>query len=207
MKKTLVACSFALALSLATQASQAALVVDQQQTAQTVEGVAMLPSWTSIGQSFIPTLDSIDWAEFMLRAETSTPVTVRLSILDGVSGNNGLGGAVLGMSDPETVLFSDTLGTVTFDFGTPIALTPGNTYVLQVNLLSGGVLKFGSTFNSPYTDGRMFQSPYPTTIMQAEDFYFREGVTAAVNGVPEPSGLVLAGLALAGLAAVRRRQG
>lgn len=199
--------SFAVALCLslgAVQQTQAAPVVDQQQTAQTVEGVALLPSWTSIGQSFVPQQGAIDWAEFLLRAETSTPVSISVSVLDGVTGSNGLGGTVLGTSETKLIGFLDSLAAVLFDFTTPLALTAGNTYVLRLNLQSSGTLKFGSTFNSAYTDGQMFQSPYSPGLLSSQDLYFREGTTAS-NAVPEPTTLLLAALGLTGLAATRRR--
>jgi len=183
--------------------ARAALVVDQQQTLQTVEGVAILPSWTSIGQSFTPGLNAIDWAEFRLRSETATEVSVSLSILDGVVGSNGLQGPVLGTSSSVTVPFSETLQDILFSFTTPVSLTPGGTYVLRLELLSAGGLKFGST-GQEYAGGRMFQSPYPAAQLLAdEDFYFREGVTR-VSNVSEPAGIALLGLGLAGVGLGRR---
>lgn len=203
-KKSMSAFAIAAVLGLgAMHQAGAALVVDQQQTLQTVEGVALLPSWTSIGQSFTPGLDAIDWAEFRLRSETTTEVSVSLSILDGVVGDNGLGGSVLGTSSSVTVPFSEALQDILFTFATPVSLTPGGTYVLRLDLLSAGALKFGST-GQEYAGGRMFQSPYNAAQLLAnEDFYFREGVTS-VTSVSEPGGIALLGLGLAGMGLSRR---
>ena len=66
--------------------ARADLVVDQQQTSQNGTGLAQY----SIGESFTPTATRMDTVEFKLFSEGST--TLQLAILDGLVGNDGLGG-------------------------------------------------------------------------------------------------------------------
>jgi hypothetical protein len=151
----------------------------------------------SIGQSFTPTLNRIDAAEVSLAA--GGPVSFQLLILDGVSGAGGLSSPVIGMSDPVPVN-SATLSMVHFDLQSPLALTPGQVYVLHVVNLSGTAFNFGATGGNPYPGGQSFQSNLPTTLIANEELVFSEGLH-----VPEPTshGLTVAAV---GAGALRRRR-
>lgn len=175
--------------TFATQAN-AQLVVDQQQTVNQSGGGAIAPSWTSFGQSFRPALSSIDWAEFVLQNESSpfTPISLSLSILNGVVGDNGLEGPVIATS-PAVSLTSTTHAPLQFQFASTVALTPGNTYVLRVNILTPNEgLGWRQAFGNPYPNGQMLQSPYESEFLDSEDAMFREGVGRSVNwNVAPPS--------------------
>ena len=167
-------------------------IVDQQQAANGSGGGGINPPWSSIGQSFTPSLSSIDWAEFTLRAE-SAPVVFHLAIRDGLSGDNGLAGTVVGVS-PEVTVSNTNFAPVLFELPS-VALTPGHTYVAEVvaDTLNTG-FQFKESFGNPYSAGQMLQAPYPASLFarNGEDFTFREGVTA-VTAVPEPATSALFG--------------
>jgi hypothetical protein len=180
----------------------AVLVTDQQQSLTDSTGGAVAPSWTSFGESFKPGLSSIDWAEFSLRNESSpfTPISLSLSVLNGLSGTNGLQGTVLATS-PAVSLTSLTYAPLHFQLASSLALTPGNTYVLRVNIITQNQgLGWEQKFGDAYTGGTMLQSPYDyTTVLAGQDYKFSEG-----TGVPEPSSaLVLLGAGI--MAGLRRR--
>jgi hypothetical protein len=88
------------------------------------------------GQSFIPTLPGIDYVEVMI-GDFGSSLTVQ--ILDGMVLFDGLGGPIIGTSNPTYV---DTVhpptGTgqhqmIHFDFPTTVSVTPGNTYVFRLS--------------------------------------------------------------------------
>ena len=188
--------------------ADAAFVVDQQQTTTNSGGGAVAPSWTSFGQSFTPSLSSIQWAQFSLENQSSpfTPISLSLSVLNGVSGTNGLGGAVLATSPAVSLTSTAAFAPTLFQLSSPLALTPGNSYVLEVNILTQNQgLGWQQTSNDTYPGGQMLQSPYSTSILSGQDYLFSEGV---IGSVPEPSSalaLVIAG-GMAGLCHRRRRR-
>jgi hypothetical protein len=190
----------------ATRAEATAVpVIDQQQPLTDSTGGASAPSWTSFGESFTPGLSSIDWAEFSLRNESTnsgpfTPISLSLSVLNGLSGTNGLQGTVLATS-PAVSLTSLTYAPLHFQLASSLALTPGNTYVLRVNIITQNEgLGWEQKFGDAYTGGTMLQSPYDyTTVLAGQDYKFSEG-----TGVPEPSSaLVLLGAGI--MTGLRRR--
>lgn len=179
------------------------LVTDQQQLNYTSGGGAIAPSWTSFGQSFTPTLNSIQWAEFTLENQSSpfTPIDLSLSILDGQVGANGLGGAVLATS-PTVSLTSLSYAPLEFQLSSPLALTPGNQYVLEVNIVTQNQ-GLGWEQGGPYSGGQMLQSPYSTSLLAGQQYVFSEGI---ITAAPEPSALAFAGLGALGLLGFRRRK-
>ncbi len=178
-------------------------VTDQQQPNYTSGGGAIAPSWTAFGQSFTPTLNSIQWAAFTLQNQSSpfAPINLSLSILDGQVGGNGLGGTVLATS-PTVSLTSTSLATLVFQLSSPLALTPGNQYVLEVNILTQNE-GLGWEQGGPYSGGQMLQSPYPTSLLTGQQYVFSEGI---ITAAPEPCTLALAGLGILSLLRFRRRK-
>ena len=172
-------------IALGAGRAEASLIVDQQQLVSNSGGGATNPPWTSFGQSFTPTLSSIQWAEFTLKNESSpfVPIDLQLAILDGQVGSNGLGGPVLAVS-PNAVLSDTSFTTVHFQLSTPLALTPGHQYVLQVNILTTNAgLGWEQAFIA-YSGGQMLQSPYNTSILAGQQYVFSEGILDDSGFVP-----------------------
>jgi hypothetical protein len=119
------------------QARAAIVVIDQQNLASPRDG-GNIGAGNSVGQSFLPTLNEVDAAAFGLEegSNSSGPVTAHLAILNGVSGSDGLGGAVLGTS-PNVTFSNTSFATIEFDLSSPVSLVPGDTYVLEIIPTSG----------------------------------------------------------------------
>jgi hypothetical protein len=133
------------------------------------------------GQSFTPTQSRIgvfevEVADFGAIAE--------VQILDGVSGFDGLGGAVLGTSNP---VFVDVSRPFQFIFPGGIALTPGDTYVARIFATSGtfapGIAGISITTNNAYAGAQLLEAGFSDTspFLVNYDAVFREGLT----NVPE----------------------
>ncbi len=161
------------------------------------------------GQSFTPTLSGLDAVEFdFTLAGFNTTIVARVVIRDGVSGLNGLGGNIIATSNSLSITTSQNLlPTHHFDFSSTVALTPGNIYVAQLELLSGdpSVLIIPFNNSNPYGGGQALMWQNTATGLANVDFDFREGLHA--SAVPEPTTLgIWGGLALAGLLVARRRK-
>jgi len=150
------------------------------------------------GQSFIPTLDGIDFVEFYLASGTTTPDSAYVNVLDGISGVDGMGGPVLGTSN--TVIYS-AQGVVHFDFPTTIPLTPGQPYVLQLEIQ--GQSSFNVTYEDQYPGGRAYFKTLDLVNLElffpGFDLVFTEGLH-----VPEPSSTCLLGVFAVGV--LRKRK-
>jgi len=172
-------------IALGAGRAEANLVVDQQQLVFNSGGGAINPGWTSFGQSFTPTLSAIQWAEFTLKNQSSpfVPIDLQLAILDGQVGSNGLGGPVLAVS-PNAVLSDTSFTTVHFQLSTPLALTPGHQYVLQVNILTTNASLGWEQAFTAYSGGQMLQSPYNTSILAGQQYVFSEGIVNDSGLVP-----------------------
>jgi PEP-CTERM motif len=168
------------------------LTVDQQNLVG--GGVSSItPLNLGPGQSFTPTLSSIDAVEVSLVSLGAT--TARLDLFQGA----GFAGPLLGSSAP--VVFSNsTVSLIHFDLLSAIALTPGNVYTLRPVYTAGASFAVGFSALNPYSGGVAFD---PAGASFADiDLVFREGLHAAA--VPEPSLLALIGTGLF-LSICRRR--
>jgi len=156
------------------------------------------------GQSFTPTLSRIDDFEVEIG---DFGAIAEVQILDGVSGFDGLGGAVLGTSNPVPV---DVNNRQPFQFIFPggIALTPGDAYVARIFATSGpsapGITGISITINNAYAGGQLLEAGFSDTspFLVNYDAGFREGLTS----VPEVPTLwaVAVGLGITVLGARRR---
>ncbi len=184
--------------------AQAAPVVDQQNSSGGAF-TSVTGSAPSLGQSFTPSFGFIDFARFDLFA--SDPTTYRVDLYAGAS---GYAGGVLGSSNalPLPVGTIGAQQTVEFDFASPIALTAGSPYSLKLVMVTGpaGNSTLGASMSNgdAYAGGtRLLGS---TGFAVSNDLVFSEGFNTPSATVPEPSTLLLTGLALAGVVVPMRRK-
>jgi hypothetical protein len=179
-------------LAFAARAEAAPIgTIDQQDAVGTAESIGV----SGVGQSFTPTLDSVDAFEFVLRSVGDSS-TVRVDLFDGA----GFGGALLGSS--ATVTIGSSFETAHFDLSA--ALTPGQIYTARVVLTAGDLYSILYDDTGSYTGG----DGYATAgfiVSGPADLFFTEGLHATVS-VPEPASLALVLAGLAGLGLVRRRR-
>lgn len=172
-------------------------VVDQQNT---VGGTFINSAGfnTGPGQSFTPSLSSINAAQFSLSTGDGSAFTLRLDLFDG----SGYGGALLGSSSPATVSGTNSQ-TIEFDFPSAIALTPGNVYTFRLTQTGAAGNSFytvNDASSNPYAGGTLFDGT--GTARAPFDLVFAEGTAA----VPEPATTSLVTLgAVAALWQIRRR--
>jgi hypothetical protein len=155
------------------------------------------------GQSFTPTLSSIDFFEVTIGDFGAID---EVQILNGVSGLDGLSGAVLGTSEPAATP-GNSQGPVLFQFPGGIALTPGDTYVARIFSTNGtfapAIAGISITLDNAYTGGQLLESGFSVTtpFLVNYDAVFQEGFTP----VPEVSTIwaLASGLAFIGMCILR----
>jgi hypothetical protein len=170
--------------------AEADLIIDQQNTVGAERLTASSTNQAlSLGQSFTPTLSSIDFATF--EVAVSENATYRIDLHSGV----GYGGPLLGSSLSQALpVGSNNIQAVEFDFAAPIALSSGSTYTLQIVRVTGSNLDLYVEAGSgnPYTRGSFLGTvgiPFQTF-----DAVFSEGTGAVAT--PEPSTIALAASAI-----------
>src|SRR5262245_15504427 len=144
-----------------------------------------------IGQSFIPSLNGIDAIE-LSASILAQPASMRIALLDGVVGVDGLGGAVLGLTRTVTIT-GTSVQKYHFDFPSTIPLTPGKSYVMRFEPLgpnSNPQIAISVNVFPPidrYPRGQALQLNLPLDQLAQRDYVFVEGL----HTVPEPSACVL----------------
>lgn len=190
MKKILVKIALVLAISCAR--GQGTLQFDQQVNPTTAPSVFFNIAPDPTGESFIPTLSSVGFAQFYFDDASFDGMgsTISVNLWSGSIGTGTLLGTSQAVSMPD--VFN---GASTFFFTTPVSVTAGTTYYLQPFIQSGDV-ELGVVGNN-YLNG----AGYLHGVQQAGDFWFREG-----SVVPEPSVFSLFAIGLAGLCLVSRHR-
>jgi hypothetical protein len=158
------------------------------------------PGWAYYGQSFTPTLTGLDFVQFKLVGgnEDGSPVSMVVDILSGVSGTNGMEGAVLATSAPVSVVSAlDGYAIYTFNFASTVSLVPGQVYVARVSSLAGN---FGImlTASDVYAGGQYLFSTEPYLYTNFYDAIFAEGM------IPEPTTIAI--LAFGSLLLARKKK-
>jgi hypothetical protein len=174
------------------------LIVDQSNTIQPQFGLTLTAGFdTALGEEFFPELPGL------------STVTVDLSNFAGTTGTAavyiraGLDGPTIGISEPVNVPLSPDRSFDSFDFvfATTVNLTPGSSYVLQVNNLTpqmANLFLWGNQAPNPpgHAVSGNHDTPYPCC-----DFYFLEGL----GQVPEPLSWLLTGSGVVAIVVARLR--
>jgi FIMAH domain-containing protein len=152
-----------------------AQTVDQQQTDGGGFGSSILYAGP-LGQEFTPTLDALNFVDLLIAdAELDgAGATISVNIRE-----DSITGTLLGSSLP--VSLPDGFGVseispgaeVRFVFATPVALTPGNRYVIEITQSAGGNFFARGSYPDPYSGGRAIFQGLPAAL---DDFFFREGL-------------------------------
>jgi hypothetical protein len=190
------AASFILLGLFAGPSLAAAVGVDQSYTPALNWGLN-IEALGPIGQSFTPTQDRFNWAEFWIDSGYVAGTTLQVKLHEGAS----MSSTVLGLSDTVT-LDKRYEGIVHFDFASAVSLTPGSVYSLEAVILAGGAMIKGRDnwgVSDPYAGGTMFDFGRPNA---QGDLWFGEGFEQRVPApVPEPGTMMLLGSGLAMAAA------
>lgn len=150
---------------------QGTFVWDQGFTNNITDAYGLLTN-TPLGQPFTPTESSMDAAAFFLSvANLGTDGDVEIEVRNG-----SVTGAIIGTSNPETVVGSG--GVYYFTFSSPVTLTPGAEYYLQPIEISGS--RIAAQLGNVLSGG---QATFGGVTYHDLNFWFEEGVQV----VPEPS--------------------
>src|SRR3974390_2963909 len=172
-----------LVISMAVCSARGDTILDQTNTALPDGTLSQnLSNFSPLGQSFTPTLTSLNLVNLLTVGGTAT---LEMDIHSG-----SISGSVLAVSEPTVIPFSGAPSEASFIFSAPVTLIPGDLYVLEPVLVSG-VLLVVSTNPDNYPGGNQILLG---TGQPGNDLWFQEGIST-----PEPKTPVLLG---AGLMAV-----
>jgi hypothetical protein len=129
-----------------------------------------LLNFSPLGQSFTPTLTSLNFVNLLTLGGSAT---LEVDIRSG-----SISGMILGTSELTVVPFSGVPSEVSFSFSTPVALIPGDLYVLEPFLVSGDAL-IASTNSNNYPGGNQILAG---TDQPGNDLWFQEGISAREPG-------------------------
>lgn len=186
----------AVAAILFAASSQAALVIDQQQT----DASAYMAGFVQpdLAQSFQQSHNNIAGAGIHLQSGIGVTDTVTISLWDMLP--NQVGASKLASGSGLATSGTD------FDvFWSPVAITAGNTYFLEFTS-ANDALGIAGAVNDPYGFGQVYANSgfgsFPDFDYTFRTWYDDGGVQ---GNVPEPGSLALLGLGMLGAALVRRR--
>ncbi len=158
------------------------LLVDQQQTSNWSRTGFF--SGEAYGQTFVPTLNRIDAAEFQFAVLGTT--SVQLDVFSGIGyGGTLLGTGVVAVSGSGTQM-------VHIDLDAPASLTPNSPHTLKVTNIGSGPLNIDFDSRDPYAAGTMLWLGGVAWGSGNADLIFVEGL----HTVPEPAAFTVATLAL-----------
>lgn len=161
---------------LATSLAQVATVSDQTNTELPLGKLSQNASiFSPLGQSFTPTLTSLNFVNLLTDGRAIVQVNIRLGSISG---------PILGTSQPTVIPFSIAPSVSTFRFSTPVTLIAGDLYVIEPFVVCGDTL-IVSTKTNNYVGGNQILGG----IAQANnDLWFQEGISKPEPGAILPRG-------------------
>ncbi len=130
-----------------------------------------------VGQEFRPSLNALNFVDLMLW-DFYGPQGYQYGGLKVYIHQSTIDGPIIGSSSTLTLPFTYE-GEGRFTFPALVPLIPGETYVLQVRVVSGGDWGVGFSGAPVYAGGRVILQGMP---IEEDDLFFREGLI----DVPEP---------------------
>ena len=146
---------------------------DQVNTGATAGGW-VIPGLSPVGQEFRPTDHSLDTVDLLMNSQSSSTGQARVRIRRSTITGPVLGTSTLFALSPP----ASPLTLARFRFLQPVALVPGDRYVLEVEHVVGSRLGVFLTPGSPYSRGRAIQSGIPQS---GSDLWFRTGRLRVVS--------------------------
>lgn len=203
--------------ALAVCTSAGAQVIDQSNIPATSAGGqgfnTSAASNLPIGQQFTPTLDNVSFVDLLL-GDAGTDIGPGADFEVHIR-SGAISGPILGTSQDTHVPDNFNLGgssllLTRLDFASPVSLTAGITYVLEV-VQTGAIVP--GNFNYLWYGDANGQGKYPGgaaiingSVRANNDFWFDEGGVRA-TAVPEPGALgLLSAMLLGGAFHLRRRR-
>ena len=180
-----VGCVVVVVTAFASPSAAHDFVVDQE-AAGTITSAYSVGGLGPVGQEFVPQMSSLDAVELMFsnndfnQADAIVVVRIRAQTIAG---------PILGTSDPYVLPYPTALSRHHLDFASPVALVPGQLYVMEVARIVGigNVLIHGCA--NTYASGRIILVGLPEG---GTDLVFSEGPVPVVPTRPSTWGSVKA---------------
>ena len=171
---------FLAVVALACSGAEAEIfVIDQQNDPQPITQKDSVIGLVLI-QTFRPTFPGIDFADFICNAFEAAPAQLSVRVRDGV------GGPILGTSGVVAIPNDNSIDWYRFVFPSRVALTPAQSYALEVIQVGGGSGWIGRTNEDHYPGSIAY---WDGVTPKNFDYNFREGIV-----IPEPAAWVLISL-------------
>ena len=187
MKLCCISIALALLVSQNRTFAQGTFVYDQQSGDESWFGSSFGNIYYQpLGQSFTPSLTEVDFVRMYVFNAGDSDAVLRVNLRA-----DSLTGQVLGSTSPVAFPLRNT-GATTFLFPASVAVTPGDTYYFQPEILSPGASYMGLLVwvlveaygDRTYPGGMAYQRGNGDP---GVDLWFREGIVV----VPEPSSALL----------------
>ena len=198
---------FCLLLEIVPASAQVAFIYDQQSATNDAHaaysGGPTIP-WSSVSQSFVPTLPGIGFVRLAVRVQPTQTAgeSVYVNLWSG-----GIGSGTLLAASLTNYLGAGFTGYTNFLFSSEVALDSGVTYFLQpLAVSSGGFASVPYPNTATFSPSSASSDPVGMAIINgavspSQDMWYREGIIV----VPEPTSARLLLLAIISFTTFRHK--